>query len=109
MQEGGINSIPLDGLSVGATRPAVIKHLNVPFWFILPILGVPLVCVFTTGNPFWLLLTFPMIVLGRLLVTRDHNRPRILLLALVSGSVFARHAQWGGDSVDPLGDARYER
>jgi hypothetical protein len=38
-------SVPFDVLSVGATRPAVIKGLNVPFWFILPIIGLPVVVV----------------------------------------------------------------
>ena len=48
--------MPWDELSVGATRPAVISGLNVPFWFVLPIIGFPMVLVSTTQNPFWLLL-----------------------------------------------------
>ena len=100
-------TVPWDALSVGATRPAVIKALNVPFWFVLPIVGPPMVIVAITRNPFWLLLIAALTMLGRWIVARDHNRPRVLLLALISGAAFAERRRWGGDSVDPLGKARY--
>ena len=99
--------VPWDALSVGATRPAVIKGLNVPFWFVLPIVGIPLVIMAVTRNPFWLLMIVALTVLGRWLVSRDHNRPRVLYLALISGAMFADRGRWGGDSVDPLGDVRH--
>ena len=103
----GDEAVPWDPLSVGATRPAVIRGLNVPFWFILPIIGMPMVIVAVTGNPFWLLLIVALTALGRWIVARDHNRPRVLFLALISGALFADRRRWGGDSVDPLGEVRH--
>ena len=100
-------SVPWDALSVGATRPAVIRGLNVPFWFILPIIGLPMIIVSVTRNPFWLLMIVALTILGRWLVSRDHNRPRVLFLALISGAMFADRRRWGGDSVDPLGEVRH--
>ncbi len=93
-----------DPLSVGATRPAVIRGLNVPFWFVLPIVGLPMIIVSITRNPFWLLMIVALTGLGRWLVSRDHNRPRVLYLALISGAMFADRRRWGGDSADPLGE-----
>jgi type IV secretory pathway VirB3-like protein len=107
MDGPGGESVPWDGLSVGATRPAVIKGLNVPFWFVLPIVGVPLVIMAVTRNPFWLLMIVALTVLGRWLVSRDHNRPRVLYLALIAGALFADRRRWGGDSLDPLGDVHH--
>lgn len=89
-------------LSVGATRPAVIRGLNVPFWFVIPIVGVPMIIVSITQNPFWLLMILGLTLAGRWLVSHDHNRPRVLFLALISGAMFADRSRWGGDSVDPL-------
>jgi type IV secretory pathway VirB3-like protein len=100
--------VPWDALSVGATRPAVIKGLNVPFWFVLPIVGIPLVIMAVTRNPFWLLMIVALTVLGRWFVSRDHNQPRVFYLALFSGGMFADRGRWGGDSVDPLGDVRHD-
>jgi type IV secretory pathway VirB3-like protein len=95
--------VPWDGLSVGATRPAVIKGFNIPFWFILPITGLPALVVVVTSNPLWLSLMLVLTALGRWMVATDHNRPRVLLLAMLSGSLFADRGRWGGDSTDPLG------
>ena len=103
---GATEIVPWDALSVGATRPAVIKGLNVPFWFVLPIIGTPMVIVSVTRNPFWLLLIFALTAMGRWIVARDHNRPRVLYLALISGAMFADRQHWGGFSVDPLGQVR---
>jgi type IV secretory pathway VirB3-like protein len=100
-------TVPWDGLSVGATRPAVIKGLNVPFWFVIPIVGFPLVIMAVTRNPFWLLMIVALTMLGRWLVSRDHNRPRVLYLALIAGALFADRGRWGGDSMDPLGDVHH--
>lgn len=99
----GNEDVPWDSLSVGATRPAVIKGFNIPFWFILPIAGLPAFLVIATGNPFWLLLIVALTAFGRWLVARDHNRPRILFLAFTSGAMFADRGRWGGSSADPLG------
>lgn len=103
---GATEIVPWDALSVGATRPAVLKGLNVPFWFVLPIIGTPMVIVSVTRNPFWLLLIFALTAIGRWIVARDHNRPRVLYLALISGAMFADRQRWGGFSVDPLGQVR---
>jgi hypothetical protein len=51
-----------------------------------------------TRNPFWLLMIVALTVLGRWLVSRDHNRPRVLYLALIAGALFADRGRWGGDS-----------
>lgn len=96
-------TVPWDTLSVGATRPAVIKGLNVPFWFVLPIVGIPMVISSATQNPFWLFLIAGLTVLGRWVVARDHNRPRVLLLALISGAMFGDRRRWGGVTFDPFG------
>lgn len=97
------DDVSWDTLSVGATRPATIRSLNVPFLFILPIVGVPVVFVTLTGNPLWLGLMLPLTAVGRLMVARDHNRPRVLALAITSGAMFGDRAQWGGITTDPLG------
>ena len=101
--------VPWDALSVGATRPAVIKGLNVPFWFVLPIVGIPMVIASATQNPFWLLLILALTALGRWIVARDHNRPRVLFLALISGAMFGDRQRWGGVTFDPLGAVRHGR
>jgi type IV secretory pathway VirB3-like protein len=100
--------MPWDVLSVGATRPAVISGLRVPFWFVLPIIGVPMVVVAVTRNPAWFVLIIILTVLGRWLVARDHNKPRVLWLSLISGAMFADRQRWGGDSIDPLGAVRHD-
>ena len=102
-------TVPWDALSVGATRPAVIKGLNVPFWFVLPIVGIPMVVASATQNPFWLLLILALTALGRWIVARDHNRPRVLFLALISGAMFGDRRRWGGVTFDPLGAVRHDR
>ena len=107
MQAG--ETVPWDALSVGATRPAVIKGLNVPFWFVLPIVGIPMVIASATQNPFWLLLILALTALGRWIVARDHNRPRVLFLALISGAMFGDRGRWGGVTFDPLGVVRHGR
>lgn len=102
-------TVPWDALSVGATRPAVIKGLNVPFWFVLPIVGIPMVIASATQNPFWLLLILALTALGRWIVARDHNRPRVLFLALISGAMFGDRRRWGGVTFDPLGRVARDR
>ena len=102
-------TVPWDALSVGATRPAVIKGLNVPFWFVLPIVGIPMVIASATQNPFWLLLILALTALGRWIVARDHNRPRVLFLALISGAMFGDRRRWGGVTFDPLGRIARDR
>ena len=96
------DDLPMDVLSVGATRPAVIKGFNVPFPFLIPVVGFPLIFVSLTRNPFWFALIPALTLLARWLVARDHNRPRVLWLALISGGFLADHRSWGGDSTDPL-------
>lgn len=103
----GDETVLWDSLSVGATRPAVLKGFNVPFWFILPIVGLPMILVGITGNPLWLVSIAVLTLLGRWLVARDHNRPRVMFLSLISGAMFADRQRWGGDSVDPLGEVRH--
>lgn len=103
MLRQGDEDVPWDSLSVGATRPAVLKGFNVPFWFILPILGIPMVVVFFTSNPAWLVLIALLTLLARWIVAKDHNKPRVIMLAFMSGAMFADRRRWGGDSVDPLG------
>ena len=73
----------------------------------MPIVGLPIVLTAVTRNPFWLPVIAVLTVLGRWLVCRDHNRPRVLYLALMSGAMFADRRRWGGDSVDPLGETRH--
>ena len=80
-----------------------MKALGIPFWYVLPVVGLPLILSILTFNPFWLLLIAVLTALARLLVARDHNRPRVLLLALLSGSTFGDRSRWGGITTDPLG------
>jgi type IV secretory pathway VirB3-like protein len=101
-------TVPWDGLAVGATRPAMMRGLNVPFWFIIPVVGLPIVFTAVTRDPFWLLGIVVLTVLGRWLVASDHNRPRVLVLALMSGAMFADRRRWGGYSVDPLSTGRHD-
>lgn len=90
-----------DTLSVGATRPAMLK--GIPFGFVPVIFFFAAGCVFLTRDPLWLLLMIPMALAVRALIARDHNMPRVLLLWLRSGSALADRSVWGGESHDPLG------
>jgi type IV secretory pathway VirB3-like protein len=92
--------IEWDALSVGATRPAMLK--GVPFAFIPFIFFGPVIVVFLSWNPAWLLLMIPLTILARALVARDYNMPRVLLLWMLSGAAFADRSEWGGDSPDVL-------
>jgi len=103
------DEVPWDSLSVGATRPPVVSLLNVPIGFVLPILAIPMLFVMLTRNPLWLLLAFVLTALVRWFVATDHNRPRVLWLAFLSGALWTDRRRWGGVSFDPLGtphDAR---
>ena len=97
--------VPWEPLAVGNTRPATFKALGIPFWFLIPILFLPLIPVVVTHNPFWLVTILPLAWLGRYLVERDHNRPRRLFLSLISGAMFADRdpKRWGGHTADPHG------
>ena len=95
---------PWDPVAVAATRRATFKAFRVPFWTVAPIVGVPIVVSIATQNPFWLALMIPLIGVVRWLVARDHNRFRVLRLALSSGAMFADRNRWGGATVDPLGE-----
>ena len=99
------DEMPWEPLSVGNTRPATFKALGVPFWFLIPILFIPMLFVVVTQNPFWLFLILPFAGFSRYLVERDHNRPRRLFLAVMSGSMFAQRdpKRWGGHTADPHG------
>lgn len=103
------NEVSAEPLSVGATRPPVVAVLNVPLGFLLPIVALPMALVMLTSNPFWLLLAFVLTVLVRWFVATDHNRPRVLWLAFLSGALWADRRQWGGASADPLGTAHAPR
>lgn len=103
MLRQGDEDVPWDSLSVGATRPAMLKGFDVPFWFIVPILAIPMLVVLLTSNPMWLVLIPLLVLLARWLIARDHNRPRVIMLSFMSGAMFADRGRWGGDSVDPLG------
>lgn len=101
--------MPWDALSVGATRPATIKALGIPYLFVLPVMGLPILLVVVTANPFWLLLIAVLTGFARLLVARDHNRLRVLRLAIQSGAAFGDRSRWGGVTADPLGPSRHAR
>jgi type IV secretory pathway VirB3-like protein len=103
---GGEAARHYDVLSVGATRHAVIKSLGVPFWYVIPIVGLPLGFVAVTHNPLWLFLILVLTLIGRAVVAGDHNRPRVLRLAFLSGALLADKRERGGDSTDPLEDTR---
>lgn len=104
MRSQGSEDVPWDGLSVGATRPAVQSGFNVPFVFLIPILFIPAVIVIVTQNPFYIALIPVLTLLGRMIVAKDHNRPRVLWLSWISGSMLAERRRWGGDTRDPLGE-----
>lgn len=97
-------AVHCDTLSVGATRPAMLK--GIPFGFVPVIFFAAAACVFITRDPLWLLLIVPMALGVRALIAKDHNMPRILLLWLRSGSALADRSIWGGESHDPLGSPR---
>ena len=80
-----------------------MRMFGVPFWFILPILGLPLALIFITRNPFWIVLVFVLAYAGRSWVSGDHNAPRVLFLSVLSGATFADRSWRGSDSFDPLG------
>ena len=98
--------MPPDRLSVGATRPPVVSTFNVPLSFLTWVLVLPLMlCAFTSNVAFMILI--PIFTgIGRVLIARDHNRPRVLWLSLTSGAKLGDRKRWGAVSMDPLGGRR---
>lgn len=110
MPQPPVQEMKYDKIAVGATRPSVVKYFDIPMGFLPVVMIPPLVIGWITFNPFWLLVGWPALVLiCRRVVKNDHNRPRVLWLAFISGAMFAERAAWGGRTVDPLsnGDNYY--
>lgn len=110
MEQHSIQEMPLDPIAVGATRPSVVKGLDIPLGFLPVALVPPFIVAWVTFNPFWLFAIAGMILVIRRVVKNDHNRPRVLWLRFMSGAMFApRDALWGGQTTDPLanGDRPY--
>lgn len=103
----GNEDLEWDALSVGATRPALVPFVGVPvlYLFACVIAMFPLMILVGTLTPALILL--PILVYGgRWMISKDHNRPRVLLLAWRTGSLFGDRNRWGGITSDPLGGPR---
>jgi hypothetical protein len=87
---------------VGATRPAVISGLNITYFWLLPVVGLPLLCIFVTRNIFWGALAWPILMYARK-SNADPGLPRILWLWAISGSFLADRSARG---VEVVGAAR---
>lgn len=103
MRNPAAEYVERDFLAGGLTRPAVLRGLGIPFWYIIPMVGFPLVMVAITWNVFWLFSMIVIAAFARWFAGRDHNYPRVLRLSLLSGAMFADRHTWGGYTVDPLG------
>lgn len=82
---------------VGATRPAVISGLNITYIWLIPVLGLPLLCVWVTRNICWAVIAFPILAWARK-SNADPALPRLLWLWLASGS-FAASRSRGVETV----------
>lgn len=83
---------------VGATRPAVISGLNITYFWLLPVVGVPLLFIFVTRNIFWAALAWPILMYARK-SNADPGLPRILYLWMISGSWLADRSARGVEIV----------
>ena len=74
---------------------------GVPFAFVPIIFFGPVIVVFVSWNPAWLLLMVPMTILARALVARLQHATRAATLAVERRGV-RRSPPLGGDSLDVL-------
>lgn len=88
--------IQIDRIALANTRPVLPFGMPWP-WMIATALGPPLLMLITF-KPVLLSLWLPMVLVGRLVVARDHNMPRIWWLWLTSGAAFADRTALRGDS-----------
>lgn len=98
-QDVGTNRVP-----VGATRPAVISGLGITYFWLLPVVGLPLLCIFVTRNIFWGALAMPILYWARR-SNADPGLPRILWLWAISGSFLARRSVRGVEIVSAMREA----
>ena len=89
---------------VGATRPAVISGLNITYFWLLPVLVVPLLFIWVTRNLFWAALAGPILMYARK-SNADPGLPRILWLWAISGSFLADRSARGVEIVSAGRDA----
>ena len=85
----------------GMTRMTNISGWNFPVVWLPIVLGFPCVLAFAQKNVFWMALILPCAMLARRLADDTDNNPRLMWLAIISGSKFARRLQ-GVEVVHPL-------
>lgn len=85
-----------DEIALANTRPVLTFGMPFP-WFAITLFGPPIILVFTFDVR-WMALWIPLVLIGRALVARDANRPRILWLWLMSGSAIADRSTFRGES-----------
>nr|WP_015062351.1 VirB3 family type IV secretion system protein [Acetobacter pasteurianus]AFK89001.1 hypothetical protein [Acetobacter pasteurianus] len=97
--------LPTDQIALADTRPVLIAGM--PFWFFFATLFGPAVVVALTmflgePNAWFFVMSIPMAIIGRRLVARDVNRPRILYLWIITGSAFAPRQKGKGEVLPVL-------
>jgi type IV secretory pathway VirB3-like protein len=85
-----------------------MRHVGVPVtYFMVSLAFAATVTVLTYDIMAFFLVLLVLVWLGRKAWGGDHNRPRVLWLAFVSGAfsarVVAERRAWGGQTYDPLG------
>lgn len=93
-----------ESVAVAGTRAAMMALVGVPYAYAIVALALSVAIAGMSGlNPFVFFgaLIF-FVIAARLAMAGNANRPREWWLALLSGSLWARRAAWGGERVDPL-------
>lgn len=81
-----------------------MRWTGVPVPYFIISLGVAGVATVLTYNVWvFVIISCGLILAGRQAMSGDHNRPRVLLLGLLSGAFVAERRAWGGQTYDPLG------
>jgi len=92
--------IQQDQIALANTRPALVYGMPWP-WFVPTLFGPPILLVLTV-QPLCLILWVPLVLIGRAIVAKDANRPRIWWLSLTSGAALADRSALRGDSPPAL-------
>ncbi|MBS0984274.1 VirB3 family type IV secretion system protein [Gluconobacter cerinus] len=97
--------LQVDKIALADTRPVLV--FGMPLFWLMVTMFVPAIVVVITivaghPNPWFLIVSVPMALAGRAIVARDLNRPRILLLWLITGSAFAHRKSGQGETLPVL-------
>ena len=91
-----------DPINLALTRPAMLFGVPLEIACLLFILGGLAITILGNGNPFYGMLVAPFWWLASLVVRRDYNAIRVLVLWLKTAGTARDGALWGGASMAPF-------